>query len=107
MLLLTTFSDDEYIIKALSLGAKGYILKQNFECIAPAVNAVFNGQTVFGEEIIEKLPNSLTGDVIYPVAPLKSDDISDVEFNASNEFIKFMSEEKAVKLFEKYHFSMS
>lgn len=58
-------------------------------------------------EIIEKLPNSLTGDVIYPVAPLKSDDISDVEFNASNEFIKFMSEEKAVKLFEKYHFSMS
>ena len=58
-------------------------------------------------EIIEKLPNSLTGDVIYPVAPLKGDDISDVEFNASNEFIKFMSEEKAVKLFEKYHFSMS
>ncbi len=58
-------------------------------------------------EIIEKLPNSLTGDVIYPVAPLKSDDISDDEFNASNEFIKFMSEEKAVKLFEKYHFSMS
>ena len=58
-------------------------------------------------EIIEKLPNSLTGDVIYPVAPLKSDDISDAEFNASNEFIKFMSEEKAVKLFEKYYFSMS
>ena len=47
------------------------------------------------------------GDVIYPVAPLKSDDISDAEFNASNEFVKFMSEEKAVKLFEKYHFSMS
>ena len=53
-------------------------------------------------EIIEKLPNSLTGDVIYPVAPLKSDDISDAEFNASNEFVKFMSEEKAVKLFEKF-----
>lgn len=60
ILLLTTFSDDEYIIKALSLGAKGYILKQNFECIAPAVNAVFNGQTVFGEEIIEKLPHLLS-----------------------------------------------
>ena len=58
-------------------------------------------------EIIEKLPNSLTGDVIYPVASLKSDDISDAEFNASNEFVKFMSEETAVKLFEKYHFSMS
>ena len=27
ILLLTTFSDDEYIIKALRLGAKGYLLK--------------------------------------------------------------------------------
>ncbi len=65
ILLLTTFSDDEYIIKALSLGAKGYILKQNFECIAPAVNAVFNGQTVFGEEIIEKLPHLLSHEGAY------------------------------------------
>ena len=47
ILLLTTFSDDEYIIKALSIGAKGYILKQNFESIAPAVKAVYNGQTVY------------------------------------------------------------
>ena len=27
ILLLTTFSDDEYIVKALRLGAKGYLLK--------------------------------------------------------------------------------
>ena len=31
ILFLTTFSDDEYIIKALKLGAKGYLIKQNFE----------------------------------------------------------------------------
>ena len=30
ILYLTTFSDDEYIVKALSIGAKGYILKQDF-----------------------------------------------------------------------------
>ena len=30
ILFLTTFSDDEYIIKALKLGAKGYLIKQNF-----------------------------------------------------------------------------
>ena len=36
ILILTTFSDDEYIVKALSIGAKGYILKQDFEGIAPA-----------------------------------------------------------------------
>ena len=40
ILLLTTFSDDEYIIKALNLGVKGYILKQNFESIVPALSAV-------------------------------------------------------------------
>lgn len=57
-------------------------------------------------EIIEKLPNTLTGDVIYPVAALKSDDISDEELSASKEFISFMHGKEAVKLFEKYHFSM-
>ena len=30
ILLLTTFSDDEYIVKALDIGVKGYILKQDF-----------------------------------------------------------------------------
>ena len=57
ILFLTTFSDDEYIIKALSIGAKRYILKQNFESIAPAIKAVHNGQTVFGDEIVGKLPD--------------------------------------------------
>lgn len=56
ILLLTTFSDDEYIIKAIHMGAKGYILKQDFETIAPAINAVYNGQTVFGGEIMNKIP---------------------------------------------------
>ncbi len=56
ILLLTTFSDDEYIIKAIHLGAKGYILKQAFETIAPAIHAVHNGQTVFGDEIMNKIP---------------------------------------------------
>lgn len=56
ILFLTTFSDDEYIVKALHMGAKGYILKQNFDSILPALQAVHNGQTVFGDEITNKLP---------------------------------------------------
>lgn len=56
ILLLTTFSDDEYIIKAIHLGAKGYILKQDFESITPALHAVYNGQTVFGNEVMNKIP---------------------------------------------------
>lgn len=56
ILFLTTFLDEEYILKAFKIGAKGYILKQNFESIAPSVKAVFMGQRVFGDEIITKLP---------------------------------------------------
>ncbi len=56
VLFLTTFVDDEYIVKALQLGAKGYILKQNYEHIIPALKAVASGQNVFGNEIISKIP---------------------------------------------------
>lgn len=61
ILLLTTFSDDEYIIKAIHIGVKGYILKQAFESIAPAIHAVYNGQTVFGGEIMDKIPTLIQG----------------------------------------------
>ena len=37
ILYLTTFLDDDYIIKALHLGAKGYMLKQNYESIIPSI----------------------------------------------------------------------
>lgn len=57
ILFLTTFSDDEYIIKALQYGAKGYLLKQDYESIIPAIKAVCSGQSVFGTEIIHKLPD--------------------------------------------------
>lgn len=56
LLYLTTFSDDEYIVRALNMGAKGFILKQDFEGIAPAIEAVMSGQSVFGDRIITRLP---------------------------------------------------
>lgn len=56
IILLTTFLDDEYILKALQVGAKGYILKQDFEGILPALYAVCQGQSVFGEKIVHKIP---------------------------------------------------
>lgn len=60
ILYLTTFLDDDYIIKALNIGAKGYMLKQDFESIVPAVQAVFMGQNVYGNEIVSKLPSLLS-----------------------------------------------
>ena len=59
ILLLTTFLDDEYIVSALKCGAKGYILKQDYAAIIPALEAVYSGQSVFGSEIISKLPSLL------------------------------------------------
>ena len=59
ILLLTTFLDDEYIVKALRIGAKGYLLKQDYASILPAIRAVCTGQTVFGTQIISRLPELL------------------------------------------------
>lgn len=65
ILLLTTFSDDEYIVKALKYGVKGYLLKQDYNSILPALQAVQTGQTVFGTEIISKLPGLLQEKKVY------------------------------------------
>lgn len=56
VLFLTTFVDDEYIVKALERGARGYIIKQNYETILPSLYAVHSGQNVYGSQIMEKIP---------------------------------------------------
>ncbi|NMD37420.1 MAG: response regulator transcription factor [Christensenellaceae bacterium] len=59
IIFLTTFLEDEYIIDALKIGAKGYILKTDFQSIYPALEAVMSGQNIFGDAIIEKIPGFL------------------------------------------------
>jgi len=81
ILFLTTFLDDEYIIKALNLGAKGYIIKQNFESIVPSLRAVQIGQSVFGQDIVTKIPGLLnSGDH----QDQRSFDLSDKELEIIN-----------------------
>jgi DNA-binding NarL/FixJ family response regulator len=60
IIFLTTFKDDEYIVKALAMGAKGYILKQDFESIVPALKAVNTGQNIYGNEIVSRIPKMLS-----------------------------------------------
>lgn len=60
ILFLTTFSDDEYIVDALKIGAKGYILKQDFDDIVPALEAVMSGQNVFGSEVTSRIPKLMS-----------------------------------------------
>lgn len=55
ILLITTFQDDEYIREALSLGCRGYILKQNIDSIIPSINAVNSGNMVFDSKIVSSI----------------------------------------------------
>lgn len=52
---LTTFSDDEYIVRALRLGVRGYLIKQEVATIAPALRSVFAGQSVLGGEVLGRM----------------------------------------------------
>lgn len=52
---LTTFSDDEYLVRALRYGARGYLIKQDVAAIAPALRAVMNGQTVLEGEVLARV----------------------------------------------------
>lgn len=66
ILYLTTFSDDEYIIQALRIGAKGFILKQHFESIVPAIRTVHMGQNVYGDEVIHRIPQLMNNPAAKP-----------------------------------------
>lgn len=101
ILYLTTFLDDEYIIKALHIGAKGYMLKQDYESILPALKAVYVGQNVYGNEIITKLPSlvGLTNDAKklekYGITDKELDIITKIAEGLSNKEIAertFLSE---------------
>lgn len=52
ILLLTTFNDRKYIRDAVSIGAKGYILKENFSSIISAIKSVYQGNMVFDSSVI-------------------------------------------------------
>lgn len=78
ILFLTTFADNEYIAKALKIGAKGYLLKQNFDSIIPSLKAIESGQRVFGDEIIAKLPSMGNGSFDHA---MKSFDLTDREID--------------------------
>ena len=85
ILLLTTFLDNEYIVKALQIGAKGYIIKQNADAIIPALRAVLSGQSVFGNEIIAKVPSILSR---HDKVDLSSYDISEREIEIIKQVAK-------------------
>lgn len=57
ILFLSTFYDDEYIINSLKLGVKGYIIKEEYDKVIPALKSVMNNQMVFADEVITRIPS--------------------------------------------------
>lgn len=55
IIFLTTFLDDEYIKDSINFGGSGYILKDEFENIIPAIKSVYAGQKVFGKTVVESI----------------------------------------------------
>lgn len=62
---LTTFSDDDYIVRALRLGARGYLIKQDVGTIAPALRSVMAGQSVLEGEVLARAA-ALSADCVRP-----------------------------------------
>ena len=99
VLFLTTFADDEYIITAIKIGARGYLLKQNYESIIPSLKAVHAGQSVFGEDIIAKIPSLFKSNkpdmLIYEITKKESEIITLIADGLNNKEIAgrlFLSE---------------
>ncbi|PZO43437.1 MAG: DNA-binding response regulator [Pseudanabaena frigida] len=64
ILILTTFDDDEYVSKAMRLGAKGYLLKDTEpDELAMAIRAVIKGHTQLGPGLFEKAIASTSASV--------------------------------------------
>jgi DNA-binding NarL/FixJ family response regulator len=56
VLILTTFDDDEYVSKAMQVGARGYLLKDTLsEELAHAIRSADQGYTQMGPGLFEKV----------------------------------------------------
>lgn len=52
---LTTFADDDYLVRALALGARGYLIKQEAATLERSLRAVMDGQLVLGSDVSERV----------------------------------------------------
>lgn len=73
VLLITTFQDDDYIASALSLGCKGYILKQNIKGIIPAIKAVHSDNLVFDSKIVSNINTKPAKEISLGLSPRELD----------------------------------
>src|SRR5512135_2152549 len=80
VIMLTTFSDDEYLMAGLRAGAIGYLLKDMpSEQLAEAIRSAAKGQSPIGPEMARKLVNLVTQTPTPPPQSAVSGELSDRE----------------------------
>ncbi|AKG74839.1 response regulator [Salinicoccus halodurans] len=84
ILLITTFKDDEYIHEALKIGCRGYLLKDNFKGILPAIQAVGSGNMVFDSDIVKSMSTRSHFKALAELSPREQEILAQVAEGMSN-----------------------
>lgn len=67
VLLLTTFDDDDAVLRALQLGARGYLLKDvHLDTLTDAIRALHEGRTLVQPALTERIMRRLSGGPATP-----------------------------------------
>ena len=91
ILILTTFSDMEYIQEALKYGASGYLLKDSsYDLIYEGIKAAIKGNIVVHPEIADKLLSNISRDR-ENIEKIKIHNLTDREITIIKEIAKGLS----------------
>jgi DNA-binding NarL/FixJ family response regulator len=87
-------SDESYVLRALKVGAKGYLLKDSAEGdLIDAINAVHQGKTFFSPEISKMLVE----DYVREIRTRGSEDSYDLLTAREREVLQLLAERKSNK----------
>src|SRR5271165_2242372 len=94
IVILSMHSDEGYVLRALKVGAKGYLLKDSAEGdLIDAIKAVHQGKTFFSPEISKMLVE----DYVREIRTRGSEDSYDLLTSREREILQLLAERKSNK----------
>ncbi|HKE29623.1 MAG TPA: response regulator transcription factor [Bryobacteraceae bacterium] len=94
IVMLTVHADDCYLLGALKVGARGYVLKSAAECeIIEAVHAVAEGKAYFSP----KVSRILADDYLHSLESARQEDEYDLLTSRERQILQLLAEGKANK----------
>ena len=94
IVILSMHSDEGYVLRALKVGAKGYLLKDSAEGdLIEAIKAVYQGRTFFSLEITKML----VADYVQEIRDRGAEDSYDLLTSREREILQLLAERKSNK----------